>query len=888
MGHTLPFVIDVRTLGGRLADLLQARGLASTEQVGIAAAHEREGALLSTAFLRAGVSADAVLAGLVELTGVPAAPPREAWRIEVRQHLPFADDVWRRARAVPIGVRDGTLFVAFADPAALGPAAGAIGPHAALLALEDDVDAVLRGGGATQLLHGGLAAAEQPRRRTATESGAPADALPVIAGPAPAAGSGETLAARPEGREFGRFLVDKVLGRGGMATVYLAHDANGAAAAIKVIHAHLLGVNEARQRFLREARATQRLKHPNVVDVLEVGESPQAFLAVEFLEGGTVGDLLRRHTRLPLVVVVDIAAQVLAGLVAAHGEGIVHRDLKPENLLLSTSGVVKIADFGIARDLSATAMTQTGSTVGTPGYMSPEQARAQDIDGRTDLWALGVVVLELLRGKNVFEADSLGATVANVLSLEVPRPSERDPTLPEGIDELCAWLLTRKLENRAPDARSVLQRMAPLVDEIHAQRPHLLRDFLLDPGLAGVLERERAKALADAGRQVLSLGAAHREAAALLLFKATMIDPEEPSARALLAEVQSSLGGRPDVDGGRKARAKDLEAQLASLPDDPVLLMRAAQSSRSDGDLVAAVAFFRRYLNVRPDDLHARGQLERLTGTGVASTMTRVAGHIVTGGFVAPALSPIERPPVSSSPPPAPPPGLEIEAGIVSQAHAALSTHKGWLLAVAFLVLLIAAVVKTTGSFIKASVDATAPRTRASLVQAGATAAADEVEPLLTQAREAFDAANYPAARDAASQALEKNPRASQSSRAFLLRARAALAEHKTLAGVADLSKVIDGSDEADVVSEALALRGRAYAAGGDLDNALKDLDRCLDKGPSQGLRAAASLDRGLVKQRRGDGEGARSDLKWALDYTPPQSPIHQQALAALGPNPTP
>jgi len=267
----------------------------------------------------------------------------------------------------------------------------------------------------------------------------------------------------------GKYRLVRLLGSGGMGEVYEAHHAGiGRRFAIKFLHQLLAGNREAVARFQREAQAAGGLENENIAAVVDIGvaEDGAPFLVMEYLEGEDLSRLLVRSGPLPVPRAAYIAIQTCRGLAAAHARGIVHRDLKPENLYVCKrndgSDQVKILDFGIAKLHVSTGLTQTGTTMGTPFYMSPEQARgAKEVDPRTDLYSLGVILYEMLSGAKPHPGDSYNEILYHVLTQEPTPLSAIRPGLPLGLSQVVGKSMAHEVSNRFSSAAELTTALIP-------------------------------------------------------------------------------------------------------------------------------------------------------------------------------------------------------------------------------------------------------------------------------------------------------------------------------------------------------------------------------------------------------------------------------------------
>jgi serine/threonine protein kinase len=245
-----------------------------------------------------------------------------------------------------------------------------------------------------------------------------------------------------------------LLGHGGMATVELAQDIElDRPVAIKRLAANLAANDEYKQRFLREARLAARLSHPNIVGVYDAGdENGIPFIVMEYVEGETVSDVLHRRGRLEPAEAVALALQACAGLETAHDAGLVHRDIKPQNLLVTPDGTLKIGDFGIARSLDGTQLTQAGTVLGTAGYLAPEQAAGEQVTAAADIYGLGAVLYELLTGRPPYDADSLAELFVKQTQRSITPLRELAPVVPARLEDAVMHALARVPDYRPESA----------------------------------------------------------------------------------------------------------------------------------------------------------------------------------------------------------------------------------------------------------------------------------------------------------------------------------------------------------------------------------------------------------------------------------------------------
>ena len=394
---------------------------------------------------------------------------------------------------------------------------------------------------------------------------------------------------------FGRYEILDKLGEGAMGVVYRAQDAAlGRVVALKMLSAELGGEEELHQRFQREAEAIGRLSHPHIVTVYDMGDAEgQLYMAMELLEGHDLRRLVETGRGIPLVDRVRVLAQICDGLAYAHPRGVVHRDVKPANILVTTKGQVKLLDFGLARVAARSTITRRGVILGTPDYMSPEQAMGRNVDHRSDMFSAGAVFYEFLGFAKPFRGKTLHSVLYQILSEEPEPLLSLNPRLPARLAAIVHGMLRKDPDKRYESMDAVRRALL----EVHAalRRSHG-RSSVTPPG-ATVTEEVRARV-----RELVTLGRAHLDAgrpeqATADLNHAMALDPAcEEAAETLWRIARSRPDAPPPADpaleerltalltragnGAEPAEARRVLAELFLLaPDDP----RVVEASREKG-----------------------------------------------------------------------------------------------------------------------------------------------------------------------------------------------------------------------------------------------------------------------------------------------------------------
>lgn len=276
-------------------------------------------------------------------------------------------------------------------------------------------------------------------------------------------------------KSLGRYKVLETLGQGAMGTVYKGTDpAINRNVALKTIRLDFVSdpeeMNELKERLFREARAAGMLSHPNIVTIYDVGtENNLQYIAMEYLEGQTLEDMIRRKVKFNYRIITEIITQICSAMDYAHNQGIVHRDIKPANIMILKDYVVKVMDFGIAR-IDSTSMTRTGIAMGTPNYISPEQLQGKAVDNRCDIFSLGVVMYEMLLNKRPFIGENLTSLIYNIVNNQPVAPSSIDPSIPTLFDRVIDRALQKNPDERFQKASEISSALSDFIDSFSSKK----------------------------------------------------------------------------------------------------------------------------------------------------------------------------------------------------------------------------------------------------------------------------------------------------------------------------------------------------------------------------------------------------------------------------------
>ncbi len=432
---------------------------------------------------------------------------------------------------------------------------------------------------------------------------------------------------------FSRYELRARIGRGGMGVVHRAWDTvDDREVAIKI--GDIPGEEEAAARLLREIRHASAVRHPHICPVLGSGttDTGAVFLAMDLIDGPTFVQVGKAKRSGPSIWIEALRALV-DGLAAVHDAGIVHRDVKPQNVMFDKDGTLKLLDFGIARSALDDTLTLTGQVIGTPAYMSPEQARAEAVDVRSDLFSAGLTVASLAGGgASRFDTSfTLAQKVLRAAYWPPPMLSQFDPATPPELEELFGQVLTSQPADRVASARALLQ----LIDTCPIRHP--LGERWLKDWAVGRIDDVAVRSF-DAVREVERARALPRDlesqtARVLAWRRASLLEATSTTVTALYEEAGRAGFRFDDFDEPRQKVLAEMEQK----PPEPDLLRRSAELFRRSGHIEVATRLLGAYVRLRPDDVAACRTLDRnLYGTAHSSSIAR---GIRTGGLARPSLA---------------------------------------------------------------------------------------------------------------------------------------------------------------------------------------------------------------------------------------------------------
>ncbi|MEO5617724.1 MAG: serine/threonine-protein kinase [Candidatus Eisenbacteria bacterium] len=395
-------------------------------------------------------------------------------------------------------------------------------------------------------------------------------------------------------KDFGAFELHEKIGSGGMASVYRGVQKSlDRKVVLKVLYPHLAEDEKLVQRFEREARAAAMLRHEHIVQVIDCGRFEEvSYIAMEFVEGMDLKKWIDAHGTPPMEAALVLLRDLCAGLEHAHQHRIVHRDIKPANLMLTPDGMLKIMDFGLARKgEDSTAVTVVGSVLGTPAYMSPEQATGEVVDERSDVFSAGVVGYELLGAQRPFIGDSYSTVLRSVLTVDPPRLQEVNPLVPPEVVAIIMKMLQKDVSKRYARISQVRSDLETVIDQLGLHRSHeLLRQYAQDPvGVTETLRKKRLTRHMDQGLYFETMGRGKIDDAILEFRRVVHLEPDNRDAREHLRKLekerqalQTESGGSAEDPGATMVMPPEAVAQAVRISSvTPALSERQASVARS-------------------------------------------------------------------------------------------------------------------------------------------------------------------------------------------------------------------------------------------------------------------------------------------------------------------
>lgn len=432
------------------------------------------------------------------------------------------------------------------------------------------------------------------------------------------------------------------VGQGGMASIYMYENRlTGEQVAVKTLHSHVVTDSSTVDRFFHEVQASIRLDHKNIVNILGYGQwNDRPSMVMEYIDGGDLKALIEKYECLPAEVAAHVAYQLFKGLDYSHRLGIIHRDIKPSNILISRDGYLKITDFGISQVSDLTRLTMSGDVLGTPAYMSPEQASGKKLDERSDVFSAGVLLYEMLSNTNPFLAENPSVTLLNIIRCNVSPVFEFNPTVPYKLEVALDRLLARDPMDRVQSAAEAAELMEDVIRDIRPDgfTVNDFSSFLRDPNeYINVVNAADSLRHLEKGKTLLTEEQDRPERAAVEFYRSLFLDPGNVEARQYL----TSLTEKFSEDGVLKPSEKLLELETAARndPNNIAILLQLVKRARSEGDFIKAVGYSKRLARLRPKDVYILGQIETLLpndhATAVSTSRRQTQTQLSTKGAMA-------------------------------------------------------------------------------------------------------------------------------------------------------------------------------------------------------------------------------------------------------------
>ncbi|MBN2383056.1 tetratricopeptide repeat protein [bacterium] len=412
------------------------------------------------------------------------------------------------------------------------------------------------------------------------------------------------------------YRIEKLIGKGGMAAIYLAENmATREQVALKVLLPHIASDQEYVMRFVHEVRANKKLQHPNIVQILDCDEvKGNYFMAMEYIHGYTLQDLLKKVPILPVSAVLYLIREILEGLKFSHTRKIVHRDMKPSNILMSYHGQVKISDFGISKTIDFTRLTQTGNILGTPAYMSPEQGRGKAIDTRSDIFSVGIIMFECLSGENPFFADNPTTAILNILQKDPPALSEINPTVSPALERIIELMIKKNVEDRYQTIESVLKDLFEYeLHEIGALDRDTFKRLMEKPDIiTDELDQKQSESICEKAEKLYVRGPSYFNQALWEYHQAHFLDPQNSHALERMKEICQKQ--QFNLEPRLTPKLEELEKSVRDNPYNITILSQLAKLHRIEGNFFQVIKYYRRLVKLKPSDGYLIGQMESLIG----------------------------------------------------------------------------------------------------------------------------------------------------------------------------------------------------------------------------------------------------------------------------------